>query len=85
VLAALPPRERDVVAAIDIADLDVAATSRLLRITRTAVRSAHHRGLRRLAAVLADDSSGGRPPAAAAELRWPVTVARVAADGSVSS
>jgi RNA polymerase sigma-70 factor (ECF subfamily) len=49
-LSALPTREREVIAAIEIAGLDIASTSSLLNLTRTAVRSAHYRGLRRLAA-----------------------------------
>jgi RNA polymerase sigma-70 factor (ECF subfamily) len=54
-LRQLTPRERDVVAALDVADLDVATTSRLLGMSRTAVRVAHHRAIRRLAAILATD------------------------------
>src|SRR6185503_7977788 len=60
-LSVLPPRERAVVGAIDVAGLDVAAASRLLNISRSAVRSAHYRGLRRLAAAEAgDDARLGR-------------------------
>lgn len=48
VLRGLPPRERDVVACIDVVGLDVASTARALDISQVAVRVAHHRGLRRL-------------------------------------
>lgn len=47
-LASLPPRERDVVACLDVVGLDVESTARALGITAVAVRVAHHRGLRRL-------------------------------------
>ena len=47
-LAALPERERDVVACIDVVGLDVQSTARALGISAVAVRVAHHRGLRRL-------------------------------------
>lgn len=47
-LAGLPPRERDVIACIDVVGLDVASTARALDISPVAVRVARHRGLRRL-------------------------------------
>ncbi len=47
-LAVLPPRERDVVACLEVVGLDVAGTARALGITPVAVRVARHRGLRRL-------------------------------------
>lgn len=47
-LAALPERERDVVACLDVVGLDVDSTARALGISPVAVRVAHHRGLRRL-------------------------------------
>lgn len=47
-LAGLPPRERDVVACLDVVGLDVDSTARALGISTVAVRVAHHRGLRRL-------------------------------------
>lgn len=47
-LASLPPRERDVVACLEVVGLDVASTARALGITPVAVRVARHRGLRRL-------------------------------------
>jgi len=47
-LAALPERERDVVACLDVVGLDVDSTARALGISAVAVRVAHHRGLRRL-------------------------------------
>lgn len=51
-LEILSRRERDVVACIDIAGLDVATTSRVLGIGRSAVRVAHHRAMKRLQAQL---------------------------------
>lgn len=47
-LAALPERERDAVACLDVVGLDVESTARALGISAVAVRVAHHRGLRRL-------------------------------------
>lgn len=47
-LAALPPRERDVVGCLDVVGLDVETTATALGISAVAVRVAHHRGLRRL-------------------------------------
>jgi RNA polymerase sigma-70 factor (ECF subfamily) len=78
VLAQLPQRERDVVAAIDVAGLDVASTGRLLSMSRTAVRSAHYRGRRKLAAVLAEEGRRRRPRSAE-HTRWPRVVARLTA------
>jgi RNA polymerase sigma-70 factor (ECF subfamily) len=52
VLSLLSPRERDVVAAIDVAGLDVASTCVVLGISPSAVRVAHHRAIRRLATIL---------------------------------
>lgn len=48
VLRGLPPRERDVVACIDVVGLDVESTARALEMNPVAVRVAHHRALRRL-------------------------------------
>lgn len=47
-LATLPPRERDVIACLEVVGLDVESTARALGITPVAVRVARHRGLRRL-------------------------------------
>ena len=55
----LPEREAQVVACIDVVGLDVATTSRALGISTTAVRVAHHRGLRRLRQRLAAGPSAG--------------------------
>ncbi|GAA4698585.1 RNA polymerase sigma factor [Nocardioides conyzicola] len=52
-VATLPEREAQVVACIDVVGLDVAATSLALGISATAVRVAHHRGLRRLRKLVA--------------------------------
>jgi RNA polymerase sigma-70 factor (ECF subfamily) len=53
-VAALPEREAQVVACLDVVGLDVATTGRALDISPVAVRVAHHRGLRRLRRLLAD-------------------------------
>ncbi|GAA1501945.1 RNA polymerase sigma factor [Nocardioides humi] len=55
-LAALPPRERDVIACTEVLDLDASATAAALGMTAVAVRVARHRGLKRLRAHL------GTPP-----------------------
>lgn len=52
-LASLPPRERDVVGCREVVGLDVEQTAAALGISAVAVRVAHHRGLRRLAAQVA--------------------------------
>lgn len=53
-LALLPPREAEVVAAIDVAGLDAATTAAALGISTTAVRVARHRALGRLRRHLGD-------------------------------
>lgn len=53
-LASLPPREREVVACLDVVQLDVAATARALDMTQVAVRVAHHRAMKRLRKGVAD-------------------------------
>jgi RNA polymerase sigma-70 factor (ECF subfamily) len=58
-VASLPEREAQVVACIDVVGLDVASTSRALGIGATAVRVAHHRGLRRLRGLLAAEEADG--------------------------
>ncbi len=57
-LTHLPPRERDVIACLEVLDLDVASTAEALGITAVAVRVARHRGLKRLRTLL--DSSPTR-------------------------
>jgi RNA polymerase sigma-70 factor (ECF subfamily) len=47
-LAGLSPRERDVVACVDVVGLSVADAARALGMTPVAVRVARHRALRRL-------------------------------------
>nr|WP_246416092.1 sigma-70 family RNA polymerase sigma factor [Nocardioides luti] len=47
----LPPRERDVVACLEVVGLDVEGTARALGISPVAVRVARHRGLKRLRAL----------------------------------
>jgi len=49
-LSALPQREGEVITCIDVVDLDVETTARVLGISRPAVRVARQRGLRRLRA-----------------------------------
>lgn len=49
-IGALPQREGEVITCIDVVDLDVATTARILGISRPAVRVARQRGLRRLRA-----------------------------------
>jgi len=61
-LAQLPKMERDVVAWIDVANLDIAATSKLLGTSRAAVRVAHHRAMKRLRLILASGAVEGRKP-----------------------
>lgn len=63
-LAALPPRERDVIACLEVLDLDVAGTATALGMTAVAVRVARHRGLRRLRSVLAPEAGAGAGAAA---------------------
>lgn len=58
-LAALPDREREVVACREVVGLDVAATALALGISAASVRVAHHRGMRRLSAQV--DSSDRSP------------------------
>jgi RNA polymerase sigma-70 factor (ECF subfamily) len=53
-LAGLSPRERDVVACVDVVGLSTADTARALGLTQVAVRVAHHRALRRLRAEARD-------------------------------
>lgn len=60
VLGTLPPREREVVACLDVVQLDVAATARALDMTQVAVRVAHHRAMKRLRRE-AGRSPGGPP------------------------
>jgi RNA polymerase sigma-70 factor, ECF subfamily len=75
-LSSLAARERDVIGAIDIAGLDTPAASRLLGISRSAVRSAHYRGRRRLVAIV-EEQGRSRRPRPAEPLRWPLVVARL--------
>jgi RNA polymerase sigma-70 factor (ECF subfamily) len=56
-LAMLTERERDVVACIDVAGLDAGTTGHVLGISRTSVRVAHHRAIKRLQSLLAADAS----------------------------
>jgi RNA polymerase sigma-70 factor (ECF subfamily) len=58
-VARLPEREAQVVACLDVVGLDVATASAALGISRTAVRVAHHRGLRRLRGLLEEADAAG--------------------------
>lgn len=49
-LASLPPRERDVLACLEVVGLDVNATATALGMSAVGVRVARHRGLKRLRA-----------------------------------
>jgi RNA polymerase sigma-70 factor (ECF subfamily) len=55
-LSHLPERERQVVACLDVVGLDVASTAAALGMSGSAVRVAHHRGLKKLRALGADVS-----------------------------
>ncbi len=57
-LATLPPRERDVIACLEVVGLDVDGTARALGISPVAVRVARHRGLRRLRRVAPRPAEG---------------------------
>jgi len=53
-LSHLPERERQVVACLDVVGLDVTSTATALGMSSSAVRVAHHRGLKKLRALGAD-------------------------------
>jgi RNA polymerase sigma-70 factor, ECF subfamily len=53
-LRQLPPREAEVLACIDVAGLDIAATAGILGISAAAVRTSHYRGIGRLRALLSE-------------------------------
>jgi RNA polymerase sigma-70 factor, ECF subfamily len=53
-LSKVSPREADVITCMEVVGLDVAATSTALSLSANAVRVAHHRGLRRLRAIMAE-------------------------------
>ncbi|MGN6160441.1 MAG: sigma factor-like helix-turn-helix DNA-binding protein, partial [Marmoricola sp.] len=55
ILSTLPPRQRDVIACMDVVGLGVDATARALGMSASAVRVNRHRGLTRLRTVLAPD------------------------------
>ncbi|MCW2843780.1 MAG: putative polymerase subfamily sigma factor [Nocardioides sp.] len=59
-LSDLPPRERDVVACLEVVGLDVEGTAKALGMTAVAVRVARHRGLRRLRRTSAEGSEDAR-------------------------
>lgn len=47
-LASLPPKERDVIACMEVLDLDASTTADVLDMTAVSVRVARHRALKRL-------------------------------------
>jgi RNA polymerase sigma-70 factor (ECF subfamily) len=53
-LSELSPRERDVLACLEVVGLDVPQTAQALGMTAVAVRVARHRGLHRLRGLLTD-------------------------------
>lgn len=61
-LDALPPREREVIACLEVVGLDVEGTARALGMTPVAVRVARHRGLRRLRKVSTQGPTGALVP-----------------------
>jgi RNA polymerase sigma-70 factor (ECF subfamily) len=64
-LAELSPRERDVLACLEVVGLDVAQTAEALGMTAVAVRVARHRALNRLRRLVGDDVEVGSPASAA--------------------
>jgi RNA polymerase sigma-70 factor, ECF subfamily len=56
-LAELSPRERDVLACLEVVGLDVAQTAEALGMTAVAVRVARHRALSRLRRLVTDDGA----------------------------
>jgi RNA polymerase sigma-70 factor (ECF subfamily) len=56
-MSRLSPREYDVVALVDVAGLDIESASELLGLSRTAVKVAHHRAMKRLQAALSEDAT----------------------------
>jgi RNA polymerase sigma-70 factor (ECF subfamily) len=68
-LERLPRREAEVLACIDVAGLDVAATASVLGISSAAVRTSHYRGIRRLRALLASSKQSEPRPTSPALAR----------------
>lgn len=60
-LQALPERERDVVACLEVLQLDVPSTAEALGISAVAVRVARHRGLKKLRVALPPPPPLGAP------------------------
>ena len=56
-LSTLPPKQRDVIACMDVVGLGVEATSRALGLSPSAVRVNRHRGLARLRKALEPDDA----------------------------
>lgn len=64
-LATLPPKERDVIACLEVLDLDIATTAEALGMSAVAVRVARHRALKKLRGTLNGHPAQGRPATAA--------------------
>jgi len=62
ILSALPPRERDVLASMEVVCLDAGQTAKALGMTPVAVRVARHRGLHRLRRLLTEDTTASTTP-----------------------
>lgn len=60
-LAVLPPKERDVVACLEVLGLDIATTAEALGMSAVAVRVARHRGLKKLRSTLGGHPARPRP------------------------
>lgn len=58
VLSALPEKQRDVVACLDVVGMDIEATALALGMSASAVRVNRHRGLAKLRKTLGDDFAG---------------------------
>ena len=61
-LSKLPPRERDVLASMEVVGLDASQTATALGMTPVAVRVARHRALHRLRRLLTEDTVATTPP-----------------------
>lgn len=63
VLSELPPKQRDVVACMDVVGLGIDATGQALGLSPSAVRVNRHRGLARLRKTLAEGENASSPAA----------------------
>jgi RNA polymerase sigma-70 factor (ECF subfamily) len=58
-LATLPPKERDVIACLEVLDLDIATTAEALGMSAVAVRVARHRALKKLRGTMVRENHWG--------------------------